>query len=292
MTLRVLRMVGALPRRSLAVALGLLIVVAFAIALLLRPVAWPHGPETAEPAQALFAPSLGHPLGTDAMGRDVFARVVDGTRYAFMVPLAALILGIGLGAPVGLLAGLFGGMADRLLRRLFLAIGFFPPLLLALALVAAMGPSLGHVVLALGLLEAIFFARAMRDQVRTMHETGFIEGAVAMGNSVPRMVLAHLLPNTLAGIAAELPRRAAWALGTLAVMGFVGIGTAADTTEWGAMVREGVERMSAGQWWPAIFPGLALLALGFGLQLLAAGIADLTRRNPAFLAGALAEAPR
>ena len=91
---------------------------------------------------------------------------------------------------------------------------------------------------------------------------------------------------------ARLPRRAAWALGTLAVMGFVGIGTAADATEWGAMVREGVERMYAGQWWLAIFPGLALLALGFGLQLLAAGIADLTRRNPAFLAGALAEGPR
>ena len=181
---------------------------------------------------------------------------------------------------------------DRVLRRLFLAIGFIPPLLLALALVAAMGPSLRHVVLALGLLEAIFFARAMRDQVRGMQESGFIEGAVAMGNSLPRMVLAHLLPNTLAGIAAELPRRAAWALGTLAVMGFVGIGTAADATEWGAMVREGVERMYADQWWLAISPGLALLTLGFGLQLLAAGIADLTRRNPAFLAGAMAEAPR
>ena len=79
---------------------------------------------------------------------------------------------------------------------------------------------------------------------------------------------------------------------TLPHVGFVGIGTAADATEWGAMVREGVERMYAGQWWLAIFPGLALLALGFGLQLLAAGIADLTRRNPAFLAGALAEGPR
>lgn len=289
---RLFKSLRALPRRSLAVTVGLLILAGFAVALLARPVAWPYGPETVDAQRILAAPSLGHPLGTDAAGRDVFARVIDGTRYAFAVPLAALLLGIGLGAPAGLLAGLFGGIADRALRQFLLAIGFIPPLLLALALVAAMGPSLRHVVLALGLLEAVFFARAMRDQVRAMHDSGFIEGAVAAGNSLPRLVLAHLLPNTLASIAAELPRRAAWALGTLAVMGFVGIGTAADATEWGAMVREGVERMYAGQWWLAIFPGLALLALGFGLQLLAAGIADLTRRNPAFLAGALAEGPR
>ena len=289
---RLLGSLRALPRRSLAVTFGLLILAGFAVALLARPVAWPYGPETVDAQRILAAPSLGHPLGTDAAGRDVFARVIDGTRYAFAVPLAALLLGIGLGAPAGLLAGLFGGIADRALRQFLLAIGFIPPLLLALALVAAMGPSLRHVVLALGLLEAAFFARAMRDQVRAMHDSGFIEGAVAAGNSLPRLVLAHLLPNTLAGIAAELPRRAAWALGTLAVMGFVGIGTAADATEWGAMVREGVERMYAGQWWLAIFPGLALLTLGFGLQLLTAGIADLTRRNPAFLAGALAEGQR
>ena len=289
---RLLQSLRALPRRSLAVTFGLLILAGFAVALLARPVAWPYGPETVDAQRILAAPSLGHPLGTDAAGRDVFARVIDGTRYAFAVPLAALLLGIGLGAPAGLLAGLSGGIADRALRQFLLAIGFIPPLLLALALVAAMGPSLRHVVLALGLLEAAFFARAMRDQVRAMHDSGFIEGAVAAGNSLPRLVLAHLLPNTLAGIAAELPRRAAWALGTLAVMGFVGIGTAAGATEWGAMVREGVERMYAGQWWLAIFPGLALLALGFGLQLLTAGIADLTRRNPAFLAGALAEGQR
>ena len=289
---RVFESVRALPRRSLAVTFGLLIVMAFAAAMPALPAVWPHGPEAVDSQRMLSSPSLRHPLGTDGTGRDVFARVVDGTRYAFAIPLAAVLLGISLGAPVGLLAGLFGGIADRLLRALFLAIGFFPPLLLALALVAAMGPSLRHLVVGLGVVEAIFFARAMREQIRALHVSGFIEGAVAMGNSVPRMVLMHLLPNTLAGTARELPRRAAWALGTLAVMGFIGIGSAADVNEWGAMVRDGVERMYTGQWWLAIFPGLALLTLGFGLQLLATGFADLDRRNPAILAGASAEVPR
>ena len=281
MIARFLRAVHGLFRRSLAISIGLPIVVLFVVALVVWPVAWPFGPETIDADRVLAFPSLRHPLGTDGTGRDVLARVVNGTRYAFAVPVAALLVGIGLGAPLGLLAGLAGGFADLLMRRTILAVGFIPPLLLALALVAAMGPSLRHVVLAIGVLESFVFARAMRDEVRAMRDSGFIEGMVAAGNSLPRLVLVHLLPNTLAGIAGEIPRRIAAALGTLAVMGFVGIGTAADSTEWGAMVREGVELLYAGQWWPAIFPGLALLLLGFGLRLLAAGIADLTRGRSA-----------
>ena len=289
---RVLRFVLGLPRRSLAMTIGLLIVAGFAAALAARPLVWPHGPWEVDSAHLLAGPSLRHPLGTDATGRDVFARVVDGVRYALAVPLAAVLLGIGLGAPIGLLAGLCGGIADRAMRRLFDAIGLIPPLLLALALVAAMGPSLRHVVIALGVLETMVFARAMRDEVRAMHDSGFIQGGIAMGNTMPRLILVHLLPNTLAGVASEIPRRAAWALGTLAVMGFVGIGTAADATEWGAMVREGMEPMYAGQWWLAVFPGLALLTLGFGLRLLATGIADHTLERTAAIARPAAEAAR
>ncbi|MCC6718293.1 MAG: ABC transporter permease [Acetobacteraceae bacterium] len=289
---RIPALVLGLPRRSPAAAIGLLIVLGFVVAALARPLVWPFGPGAADASSELIGPSLRHPLGTDETGRDMLARVIDGARYAIAVPLAALVLGIALGTPFGLLAGLAGGLADRLLRRLAQAIGFIPPLLLALALVAAMGPSLRHVVLALGVLEAMFFARAMRDQVRAMHDSGFIEAAVAMGNRRRRLILVHLLPNTLAGIASEMPRRAAWALATLAVMGFAGIGTAAGASEWGAMVREGTNAMFTGQWWLALFPGLALLLLGFGLQLLAAGIADLTLRSPASRAGDLAGATR
>jgi peptide/nickel transport system permease protein len=281
MIARSLRALRGLFRRSLAISIGLPIVALFVVALVVWPVAWPFGPDTIDANRVLAFPSLRHPLGTDGTGRDVLARVVNGTRYAFAVPVAALLVGIGLGAPLGLLAGLAGGFADLLMRRTILAVGFIPPLLLALALVAAMGPSLRHVVLTIGVLESFVFARAMRDEVRAMRDSGFIEGMVAAGNSLPRLVLVHLLPNTLASIAGEIPRRIAAALGTLAVMGFVGIGTAADSTEWGAMVREGVELLYAGQWWPAIFPGLALLTLGFGLRLLAAGIADLTRGRSA-----------
>lgn len=261
-----------LARRRLGALLALLVLAGFGLAVLARPVAWPHSPAAQDTGSLLLGPSLGHPLGTDDTGRDILARVIDGTRYAFAVPMAALMLAILLGAPLGLAAGLGGRWLDAFLRRLVQGIGLIPPLLLAMALVAAMGPSLRHVVIAIGLLQAIVFARAMRDEVRALRDRGFIEAAVAAGNPLYRLVLVHLLPNTLARIAGEVPRQTAWALGVLAAMGFVGIATAADTTEWGSMIREGVEHLYAGQWWVAVFPGMALLMFGTALRVLAESI--------------------
>jgi peptide/nickel transport system permease protein len=281
MIARSFRLLRLLARRRFGAALALVVLVGFAVAVLARPIIWPHAPNAQDLAFVLQGPSLGHPLGTDGNGRDILARVIDGARYAFVVPLAALGLAILLGAPLGLAAGLGGGWFDALLRRIFQGIGLVPPLLMAMALVAAMGPSLRHVVMAIGLLEAIVFARAMRDEVRALHERGFIEAAIAAGNPVHRLVVVHLLPNTLARIAGEIPRQAAWALGVLAAMGFVGIATAADSTEWGSMIREGVEHLYAGQWWVVVFPGAALLVFGAALRVLAESIDEHGPRRAA-----------
>ncbi len=281
MIARVFRLLRLLARRRVGAALALVVLVGFALAVLARPVVWPYSPGAQDLERILQAPSLGHPLGTDGNGRDVLARVIDGARYAFAVPIASLALAILFGAPLGLAAGLGGGWFDGLLRRIFQAIGLIPPLLLAMALVAAMGPSLRHVVVAIGLLEAIVFARAMRDEVRALHERGLIEAATAAGNPMYRLVVVHLLPNTLARIAGEIPRQAAWALGVLAAMGFVGIATAADTTEWGSMIREGVEHLYAGQWWVVVFPGSALLVVGAALRVLAESIDEHGPRRAA-----------
>ena len=276
-----LRLLRVLARRRMGAALALVVLVGFALAVLARPVAWPYPPGAQQAALVLQGPSLAHPLGTDGNGRDVLARVIDGARYAFAVPLAALALAILIGAPLGLAAGLGGGWFDAFLSRIFQGISLVPPLLLAMALVAAMGPSLRHVVFAIGVLEAIVFARAMRDEVRALHERGFVEAATAAGNPLHRLVLVHLLPNTLARIAGEIPRQAAWALGVLAAMGFVGIATAADTTEWGSMIREGVEHLYAGQWWVVVFPGFALLVFGTALRVLAESIDEHGPRRAA-----------
>lgn len=279
-------------RRRPGAVLALLVLAGFALAILGRSVAWPHSPAAQDAGSILVGPSLRHPLGTDGTGRDILARVIDGARYAFAVPVAALLLAILLGTPVGLAAGLGGRWLDALLRRTVQGVGLIPPLLLAMALVAAMGPSLRHVVIAIGLLEAIVFARAMRDEVRALRDRGFIEAAVAAGNPLFRLVLVHLLPNTLARIAGEIPRQTAWALGVLAAMGFVGIATAADTTEWGSMIREGVEHLYAGQWWVAVFPGLALLMFGTALRVLAESIDEHGARRSGSRAALRDEADR
>lgn len=285
MTARTVRLLRGLQDRGIGVVFGLLVLAGFAAMLAVRPVLWPNGLAFEDAQRVLSFPSLRHPMGTDANGRDVLARVIDGARYAFIVPFASLLVGIGLGAPVGLAAGLYGGWLDRLLRRLLQGVGLVPPMLLAMALVAAMGPSLRHVIMAIGMVQAVVFAQAMRDHVRTMHDTGFIEGATAIGNPVLRTVLIHLLPNTLARIAGEIPRQAAWALGTLAAMGFVGIATATSATEWGTMIREGTESLLAGQWWGALFPGLALLLFGAALHTMAGSLDERLLLRPAPRAG-------
>ena len=279
------RAIGARLRRSPGGLIGAVLILAIVAAAIARPVFWPHSPATGTVALAMAAPSLSHPLGFDAEGRDLAARILDGARLALLVPFGAVAFGIAFGTPLGLLAGMAGGIVDRFLRRLQLALGFIPPLILTLALAAAMGPSGRSMIIAIGVLETLFFARAMRDEVRAMHDSGFIQGAIATGNALPRLILVHLLPNTFAAVASEMPRRAAGALGTLAVMGFIGVGVYPDSTEWGALVRSGAEPMFAGQWWLAVFPGLALLCLGFALRLLAAAIDDTARRRTAAAPG-------
>jgi len=269
-----LRLLRGVTRRSMAAGIGLAILLGFAAAMVVQPVLLPHGAATGDVA-ILAGPSLRHPFGTDANGHDVLARVLHGIRYAFAVPLAAVLLAIAVGVPAGMAAGLVGGRTDRVLQRLFQGVMTVPPLLLAPALVAGMGPSVLHAVIALAALEAVVFARIMGAEVHALRRIGFVEGNVAMGVSLPRLVAVHLLPNTMAGLAGAIPRRVAWALATFALIGFLGLGPAAGATEWGTMIRQAMEPMLADRWWLGVFPAAALVMVGFALNLLAAGLTDL-----------------
>jgi peptide/nickel transport system permease protein len=253
----------------------------FGAVLVLHPVLMPYGPMVADAANPMAGPGLRHPLGTDVGGLDVLSRVLHGTRYAVLVPLAAMAVALVLGIPAGLLAGLRGGWFDRLLRRLAQAVGMIPGMLLALALVAGMGRGYPHVAIAVGVLDALLVARRLRAEVWGLREQGFVEAQLAVGNPPWRLVALHLVPNTLPWLLAEVPRRLAVALGVLSVAGFLGIAGAPDSTEWGAMVRRGAEDLLGGQWWAALFPGLAIALLGFAWLLLAAGLADLRRDRAA-----------
>lgn len=268
------RIVG-LTRISPTAAAGLLIVLVFAILALFTAWLMPHDPVSSYPARVLQAPSAEHLFGTDGNGMDVFSRVIYGAKFGFGIAIPAVVLAVAIGVPVGLVAGYRGGILDEVLMRFFDGLRVFPSIILALAVVAATGQSLVNVVLVLGLLDSPVFARVVRAEVLALRSSVFVESAIAAGNPTHRILFVHLLPNAISGAMAQTAVRAAWAVRISATLAFLGVGIQAPTPEWGAMIRQGAEFMITGQWWVAVFPGVALILLVFGLNLFGDGMQDL-----------------
>lgn len=266
-------------RRSPMAAAGLLLLGAFAMLSILHPWLMPYDPVAADASAVLQAPSAAHWFGTDANGMDVLSRVIYGAIYAFGIAFPAVAVAMLIGVPVGLLTGYLGGWADEVLMRGFDAMRVFPSIILALAVVAAAGPSLVNVVIVLGVLDAPVFARLVRAEVLALRAGGFMESAIAAGNPLGRLLFVHLMPNTLQGTLAQAAVRAAWAVRIATTLAFLGLGVQPPTPEWGTMIRQGAEYMVTGQWWIGVFPGIALILLSLGLNLAGDGIADLMDRR-------------
>jgi peptide/nickel transport system permease protein len=266
---------AGLSRRSPTLAIGVAIIAFFALMALLAPWLAPENPVAANAARVLHAPAPGIWFGTDGNGMDVLSRVIHGALYAFGIAIPVVIVGLALGVPVGLWTGWRGGWADEITMRGFDALRVFPSIILALAVVAAAGPSLLNVVLVLGLLDAPIFARVVRAEVLALRGGTFVEAAVAAGNPTRRILFRHILPNALRGAMAQTAVRAAWAVRISATLAFLGVGIQPPTPEWGAMIRQGAEYMVTGEWWVAVFPGTALILLVLGMNMLGDGLADL-----------------
>lgn len=264
-----------IARRSPTAAIGFLILLVFGLTALFAPVLMPHDPIEAYPRDILAAPDAQFWFGTDGNGMDVFSRVIYGARYAFGIAIPAVVLSIVIGVPLGLWTGYVGGYVDEVTMRVFDALRVFPSIILALAVVAATGQSLVNVVLVIGILDSPIFARVVRSEVLALRSSTFVESAVAAGNPTRRILFVHLLPNAIQGAMAQTAVRAAWAVRISATLAFLGVGIQAPTPEWGAMIRQGAEFMITGQWWVALFPGLALIVMVLGLNMLGDGLQDL-----------------
>lgn len=268
------RIVG-LARQSPTGAMGLTIILVFALLATLAPFVAPYDPVEAFPLHILEPPGGDFWFGTDGNGMDIFSRVIYGARYAFAIAVPAVLLAMLIGIPIGLFVGYLGGVADELTMRIFDGLRVFPSIILALAVVAAAGPSVLNVVLVIGILDSPIFARVVRSEVLAYRSSTMVEAAKAAGNPTWRIVLVHLLPNTMSGAMAQSAVRAAWAVRIAAALAFLGIGIQVPTPEWGVMIRQGAEFMVTGQWWVALFPGLALMAMMLGLNMLGDGAQDL-----------------
>ena len=249
-----------------AARLGLAIVFLFLFLCAFAPLVAPHDPYAQDLMSALSPPSLAHLLGTDQYGRDVASRVLYGARYALLAIVIGDGLALAVGTTTGLAAGYLGGAADAVLMRIVDVLLAFPYLLLALIIVAALGPSLLHSMIAIGIVYTPQYARLVRGQVLSVRQTDFVRAARALGASRARIVLRHVAPNSLSPVIIMATLQAGAVVVETAGLSFLGLGAQPPSPDWGALLADG-QNFFLTAWWIATFPGLAifLVVLGFNL---------------------------
>lgn len=260
-------------RRHPLFALGYALVLGVIVIAIFAPLIAPFDPEQANPEAAVEPPSSRHIMGTDVTGMDVFSRVVFSARIDLTIALLGTLVSLALGGPLGLIAGYFSGVrgfwgwVSEGLMRAADVLQAFPVFVLAIALVAALGQSARNVIAAIAFVNAPIYLRLLRTQALSLRERRFVDAARVAGNSELRIVFRHILPNASAPALVQLSVNIGWGVLLTAGLSFVGAGVQVPTPEWGSMIAVGAQNMITGQWWPALFPGLAIALTVFGFAL-------------------------
>jgi peptide/nickel transport system permease protein len=239
----------------------------------------PYDPYDQDLSAALTPPGSEHWFGADQYGRDVFSRVLYGTRYALLAILVADGLALVLGAAMGLAAGFAGGAVDAAIMRCVDVLLAFPYLLLALVIVAAIGPSLVNSLIAIGIVYAPQYARMMRGQVLAVRELDFVQAATSTGARPLRVVLRHVLPNCMGPVLVLATLQAGSVVVETAGLSFLGLGAQPPSPDWGALLADGHEYFLSA-WWIATFPGAAILLAVLGFNLLGDALRDQADPRP------------
>ena len=261
-------------RRSPLAAAGGGIVLVYALTAIAAPFLAPHPPITQFLEDRLGPPSETFPLGLDQLGRDILSRVLYGARLSLVVGLVVVVMSGVLGTTVGVVAGFVGGRVDDILMRVTDIFFAFPALILAMAIAAALGPSLTNTMIAIATVTWPVYARLSRAQALVLRRQEFIEAARAIGLSDARIMVRHLLPNSLSPLIVQASFNMGEAILIAAGLSFIGFGAQPPTPEWGVMVSEGRDYMTT-QWWVPTFPALAILFAVTGFNLLGDGLRDL-----------------
>ena len=265
---------------------GMGIVLFFAVVgYIIAPLLFSYEPRTDRDLPGrLRAPTREHPFGTDELGRDILTRISHGTRISFTVGLFAAVFAVSVGALLGLISGYLGGFLETVVMRVMDVILAFPALLLAIAIVAMRGPGLNNTMFALGITYIPIYARLARASVMGIKGLDYITAATGVGVPAYRIMLRHVLPNSLSPLIVQFTLNIATAIIECAALGFLGLGAQPPSPEWGAMLSNGYKFLTVGAWWALLFPGLAIIFVVTGFNLVGDGLRDALdprlRRGP------------
>ena len=247
----------------------------FVLLALVGPWIVPFDPLASHAAVALKPPSMQHWFGTDALGRDIFSRTIVATRLDLGIAVSAVGLSFVVGIALGLMAGYFGGWWDASVTRLSDTIMAFPLFVLAMGIVAALGNTVGNIVLATAVINVPFYVRVARAETNIRRNAGFVEAARLAGNSEWRILGVHLFPNILPPAMVQVSLNMGWAILNAAGLSFIGLGVRTPTPEWGILVAEGAQFIVSGEWWVSFFPGAVLMLAVFSFNLLGDALRDI-----------------
>jgi peptide/nickel transport system permease protein len=254
--------------------LALTLIALFALGAVLAPLIAPYDPLAQDLASRLEPPSGAHWLGTDQLGRDILSRLLYGSRISLVIGVVVVGLAGIFGSFVGLIAGYAGGLVDEGLMRLTEVFLAFPPLILAMAIAGALGPSLTNAIIAIAAVTWAVYARLARGQVLSLRQREYVEAARSIGASRTRILLRHLLPNAIAPLLIQASFDMGSAIISAAGLSFIGFGAQPPTPEWGVMISEGRNFIST-QPWLSLFPGLSILFAVGAFNLLGDGLRDV-----------------
>jgi peptide/nickel transport system permease protein len=271
---------AAVPERALWRALrrtsaraGLLIAVLFLVLTIAAPLIAPYDPDDQDLSNALSPPSAEHLFGADQYGRDVLSRVIFGSRTALLAIVVADGLALLVGGATGLIAGFAGGSVDAVLMRLVDVLLAFPYLLLALIIVAALGPGLTNCIIAIGIIYTPQYARLMRGQVLAVQDSDFVWAARSVGARPLRVMVRHVLPNSLSPVLVMATLQAGSVVVETAGLSFLGLGAQPPSPDWGALLADGHGYFLTA-WWIATFPGLAIFLVVVAFNLIGDALRD------------------
>ncbi|MFQ6029866.1 MAG: ABC transporter permease [Dehalococcoidia bacterium] len=256
-------------------AAGAVLITAVILVAILAPFIAPYGPQEIGVAPKFSAPFSEVVLGSDDLGRDVLSRLIYGARVSMYVGLMSVVIGITLGTLVGIFSAYIGGVIDLVVQRVVDALMAFPAIILALALMAALGPSRNNVVMALVVILVPGATRVIRSQVLSIKELDYTLAARAIGATAPRVMLRHILPNVMASYIVLITITLGYAIVVEASLSFLGVGIPPDIASWGGMLNLGASRDIDVAPWLAIFPGVAIASVVFAVNFLGDALRDV-----------------